>query len=430
MDGIMLYLFVLVINPAIHVALLGAAIMLLKQAITMRKIPPHAQTFLIALLAVVIIDLNLFGTSWLRSKFDSNYYTVEKPIAISHANQVVPGTPDFAVREITRAVQEQNGELFLQYVDVDGILADVAKNIPGMQTAKMKKQILDEIVSGKAKLPTQNGSPVMFLFDNWIVGGLPSAVIQRTATAKQSPLLSLGTLDEHKPGEPAYLQVSVDSSRTPVGWYSGNRVKFKLIKAGSEYRVVADDQTTAGLIQRYNRYVKEPPKPLERNYELIKEEWQRIIQYEIKAVRSEFEERYRNADLKTLIVECWPYETLDKGEYGRRSYARPQVTVRLKNVHAKPIDYVGFMVRFRESGGERRYWANSSLSKRLSKEKGPLEPGESREITFEMEKLTYTKHYYLSTGAYQVEIFPSGIEFVDGQRIRDNGQPSLEYRQK
>ena len=75
MDGIMLYLFVLVINPAIHVALLGAAIMLLKQAITMRKIPPHAQTFLIALLAVVIIDLNLFGTSWLRSLFDSNYYT-------------------------------------------------------------------------------------------------------------------------------------------------------------------------------------------------------------------------------------------------------------------------------------------------------------------------------------------------------------------
>ena len=52
MDGIFLYLFVLVINPAIHVALLAAGIMLLKQAITMRKIPPNAQIFLVALLAV------------------------------------------------------------------------------------------------------------------------------------------------------------------------------------------------------------------------------------------------------------------------------------------------------------------------------------------------------------------------------------------
>ena len=430
MDGVFLYLFILVINPAIHVALLGAGILLLKQAITMRKIPPNAQIFLVALVAVVIIDLNLFGTGWLRSMFDSNYYTKAKPVVYSHAEEAVPGTPEFAMREITRAIQEQDWELFLRYVDVDGILANVAKNIPGMQTAKMKKQVLDEIVSGKAKLSAQNSGPVMFLFDNWIVGGLPSVATGRAATSRKSPLLSLGTLDEHKPGEPAYLQAFVISSREKSYWVSSDLMKFKLIKAGSEYRVVADDQTIAGLIKLYKDYAEKPRKSLEPRFESVKEEWKRIIQYEIKAVRTEFEERYRNADLKTLLAECWPYDTLDMGEYGSRSYARPQVTMRLKNVHAKPIDYVGFMVLFRESSGERRYWSNSYLSKRLSKEKGPLEPGESREITFEMEKLTYTQHYLLSTGAYQMEIFPHDIIFVDGHRVVNNGKPSLEYRKK
>ena len=429
MDGIFLYLYVLVINPAIHVALLVAGIVLLHQGITRRKVPPHARTFLVALLVVVIIDMNMFGLSWLRSKLDSNYYTVAKPVTLSYANQAVSGTPEFAMQEIVRAVQEQNSELFLRYVDVDGLLAEVAKNIPEMQTATVKKQILDEIVSGKAKLPAQNGGPVMFLFDNWMVGGV-SYVDDGAATAKNSPVLSLGTLDDRKPGELAYLKVIAYSSRTPNWWAGGDRVKFKLIKAGSEYKVVADDQTTAGLTARYEGYVKVPQKSLAMRYESVKEEWQRIIQYEVNAVRPEFEERYRNADLKTLIAECWPYDTLDVGEYGRTRYARPQVTLRVKNVHAKPIDYMGFMVKFRESSGERRYWTDSFLSKSLSKEKAPLEPGESREITFELKKLKFAEHYYLSTGAYQVEIFPYDIIFVDGHRILNNGQPSLEYRQK
>ena len=429
MDGIVLYLYVLVINPAIHVALLVAGIVLLHQGITRRKIPSHARTFLVALLVVVVIDMNMFGLSWLRSKLDSNYYTVAKPVTLSYANQAVSGTPEFAMQEIVRAVQEQNSELFLRYVDVDGLLAEVAKNIPEMQTAKMKKQILDEIVSGKAKLPAQNGGPVMFLFDNWIVGGVSFAG-NSAAPAKNPPVLSLGTLDDRKPGEPAYLKVIANSSRTPNWLASGDRVKFKLIKAGSEYKVVADDQTTAGLIARYKGYVKVPQKSLEMRYESVKKEWQRIIQYEIKAVRSEFEERYRNADLKTLVAECWPYDTLDKGEYGRTRYARPQVTVKVKNVHAKPIDYLGFMVKFRESSGERRYWTDSFLSKSLSKEKAPLEPGESREITFELKELKLAEHYYLSTGTYQAEIFPYDIIFVDGHRVVNNGQPSLEYRQK
>ncbi len=256
MDGIALYLFVLVINPAIHVMLLAAGIMLLQQAVKMRKIPPNAQIYLVALLAVIVIDMSMFGQSWLHSKFGSNQKPVTNPITLSYTNQAVSGTPEFAMREIVRAVHEQNGELFLQYVDVDGILADVAKKIPRMQPTKVKQQILAEITSGKAKLPVQNGGPVMSLFDNWSVGGVPPD--DSFFAAIKTAVLSLGILEPRGVNDIAWLRVKIDNARTSNRWTGDGRVRFKLIKEGREYKVLADDQTTAGLMERYKAHVAAP----------------------------------------------------------------------------------------------------------------------------------------------------------------------------
>ena len=256
MDGIALYLFILVINPAIHVILLGTGIMLLQQAVTMLKIPPNAQIYLVALLAVIVIDMSLFGQSWLHSKFGSNQKPVTNPITLSYSNQAVSGTPEFAMREIVRAVHEQNGELFLQYVDVDGILADIAKKIPGIEPPKVKQQILTEITSGKAKLPVQNSGPVMKLFDHWSIGGVPPD--NSLLAAIKTSILSLGTLEPSGVNDIAWLRVKIDNARTSNRWTGDGRVRFKLIKEGSEYKVLADDQTTAGLIERYKAYVAIP----------------------------------------------------------------------------------------------------------------------------------------------------------------------------
>lgn len=422
MDGIFLYLFVLVINPAIHVALLAAGIMLLKQAITMRKIPPNAQIFLVALLAVVVIDLNLFGTSWLRSMFDNNYYTKAKPVVYSHVEEVVPGTPEFAMREITRAIQEQNWELFLRYVDVDGILADVAKKIPEMKTAEVKQQLMEEITSGKAKLSGQNNGPVMFLFGNWIVGGVVAD--KSAAPAKKSAILPLGVLVPHGVADTAWLNVQVESARTR----SDSVVAFKFSKIGSAYKVLADDHTTDKLIKHYRAYDARFRKKLNPKYEPIREEWQRIIQYELKAVRSTFDERHRNGDLKTMIAKCSQNTPRNEREVNGCE-DKLQVSVLLKNVHDKAIDSVTFVVIFRESDGERRYWNPGAVLYNQDKKSLPA-PGESREIKFELDKQKIAVNHYLLTGAYQMEIFPVEIYFAGGQSIVNNGKPSLEYRQK
>ncbi len=422
MDGIILYLFVLVINPAIHVALLGAGIMLLKQAITMRKIPPNAQIFLVALLAVVIIDLNLFGTSWLRSMFDSNYYTKAKPVVYSHVEEAVPGTPEFAMREITRAIQEQNWELFLRYVDVDGILANVAKQMPEVQTAEVKQQLMEEITSGKAKLSGQNSGPVMFLFDNWIVGGV--VVDKSAAPAKKSPILPLGKLAPHGVADTAWLNVQVESARTR----SDRVVGFKLSKIGSEYKVLADGQTTDKLIKHYMDYAGSSRKTLDPKYESVKEEWQRIIQYELKAVRSTFDVRHRNNGLKTMIAKCSQNTPRNERETNGCN-DNLQVSVLLKNVHDKAINSVQFVAIFRDSDGERRYWDLGAVLYTQDKKSLPP-PGESREIKFRLDTQKIAVHHYLLTGAYQMEIFPTSIYFAGGQSIVNNGKPSLEYRQK
>ena len=426
MDGIFLYLFVLVINPAIHVALVAAGIMLLKQAITMRKIPPNAQIFLVALLAVVIIDLNLFGTSWLRSMFDSNYYTKAKPVVYSHVEEAVPGTPEFAMREITRAIQEQNWELFLRYVDVDGILADVAKKIPEVQAAQLKQQLMEEITSGKAELSGQNSGPVMFLFGNWIVGGV--VVDNSAAPAKKSPILPLGILEPREVNEIAWVGVRVESARTSYWLSSAPRVKFKLIKDGSEYKVLADGQTTDTLIKHYMDYAGSSRKTLDPKYESVKEEWQRIIQYELKAVRSTFDVRHRNNGLKTMMAKCSQNTPRNEREINGCN-DNLQVSVLLKNVHDKAINSVQFVAIFRDSDGERRYWDPGAVLYTQDKKSLPP-PGESREIKFRLDTQKIAVHHYLLTGAYQMEIFPTSIYFAGGQSIVNNGKPSLEYRQK
>ena len=420
MDGVFLYLFILVINPAIHVALLGAGILLLKQAITMRKIPPNAQIFLVALVAVVIIDLNLFGTGWLRSMFDSNYYTKAKPVVYSHAEEAVPGTPEFAMREITRAIQEQDWELFLRYVDVDGILANVAKKIPEVKATEVKQQLMEEITSGKAKMLGQNSGPVMFLFDNWIVGGVD--VDKSAAPAKKSPILPLGKLAPHEVADTAWLNVQVESALT----YDRKLVGFKLSKMGSEYKVLADDRTTGKLIEEYLSYAKDPRKTLDPIYESVKEEWQRIIQYELKSVRSKFDVIHRNNDLKTMIAKCSQNTPRNEREVNGCE-DKLQVSVLLKNVHDKAIDSVTFVVIFRDSGGERRYWKHEDVLYNQEKKSLPP-PGESREINFRLNTQKIAMHNYLLTGAYQMEIFPIEIHFAGGQSIFNKGKLSLEYR--
>ena len=370
----------------------------------------HLVVFFIIYVCPILIPLLL--VLWLFSE-------KKEPTSVNENHSVmytgaVSGTPVFAMSEITRSIQEQDGELFLQFVDVDGILTDVEKKIPGMWAAQLKQQLMEEITSGKAKMSGQNRGPVMFLFDNWVVGGIDAD--KSAAPASKSPIVPLGLRDPRCVEDMAWVSVKVDSARTSVSLPEDSWMKFQLNKLGSEYKVVACEQTTDALVDRYKKYIAtprtslEPQDKQEEQEEKEIKECQSLIEYEIKAVRPEFEERYRNADLKTLIAEGWPHDTLDTGE---TNYVRPQVIVSIKNAQDRVISRLQFKVIFRESAGERRYWTQAYMQKDFGKENSIFAPFTRNEVKFELKKLKIAEHYYLSTGAYQVEIFPTEIIFID-----------------
>ena len=124
--------------------------------------------------------------------------------------------------------------------------------------------------------------------------------------------------------------------------------------------------------------------------------------------------------VKSFFVLLKTLDFIDLTNYAKGS---------LKNVHDKAIDSVTFVVIFRESNGERRYWNPGAVLYNQDKKSLPA-PGESREIKFELDKQKIAVNHYLLTGAYQMEIFPVEIYFAGGQSIVNNGKPSLEYRQK
>ena len=125
----------------------------------------HLVVFFIIYVCPILIPLLL--VLWLFSE-------KKEPTSVNENHSViytgaVSGTPEFAMSEITRSIQEQDGELFLQFVDVDGILTDVEKKIPGMWAAQLKQQLLPRRPAGAfciaefAHYPAENFHGPFFL---------------------------------------------------------------------------------------------------------------------------------------------------------------------------------------------------------------------------------------------------------------------------
>lgn len=169
---------------------------------------------------------------------------------------------------------------------------------------------------------------------------------------------------------------------------------------------------------------------LQRDYESIRKEWGRYVQIEIMDVRSNINERYRNSDLDTVIVECGasskPPQCVDSSLISKTG--KPQVFILLKNVYDTAIEHVEFKVMFRQRDGAKKYLYETRYPKQLSKKNFPLPPGESGLITVEIKDASIIDQYYLLTGAYQVEIFPDNIALVDGAKITDNGSGFPSYK--
>ena len=382
----------------------------------MSKNPTKAKKHLtVLLMLILIIAVFLLGVSPNNGSAqyalnEGKSYRITRDYA--YPNHAVPGTPEFAMSEITRAVREQNGDLFLQYVDLDGILTDFAKRIPAIQAAEVKQQIMAEISSGKAKVPARPDAPVMVLFDDWIVGGVSPYIYE---------VLSLGRLDFPRENDIAWLNVNVFNARTS----SYAEVRFLLRKVGSEYKVLASGTTTANLVSIQNAHASATQR-LQRDYSSIRKEWERIIQFEIQAGQARIDQKYRNTDAKKLVAECWSNTSLTQCTYLGGKTNKPSVTILLKNVHDKAIEHIRFKVLFYEMDGKKREYRGQTYAE-VSRKNFPLAPGESREIKLELEQTSILTHYYLSRGAYRGEVLPDYITLVGGQRIVDDGSGSLKH---